>query len=382
MKNTFGTNFCVTISGESHSEGICVIIDGVPSGIKIDRGMVEHFLTLRRPAGKVSTPRQEKDDFTVMSGIFDGYTTGTPICIVIPNSDTRSKDYSKTKNLPRPGHADYTAHIKYLGFEDYRGGGHFSGRITAGIVAAGAIASEVLKKYGIRIGTHISKCGEISDRDFNSADYLSDIETLSSLSFPVLDAESEIRMKELISCCRDEKNSIGGITETAVVGMPAGIGEPFFDSLESVLSHGLFSIPGIKGVEFGSGFGFARMIGSEANDGFFMDGDKISTITNHSGGINGGISNGMPIIFRCAVRPTPSIMREQNTVNMISKENTTICIEGRHDPAIIHRASIVISSITAIALLDMLEARYGECLFGLEVKEQQTPLMDERVENK
>lgn len=366
MKNTFGHNFAVTISGESHGGGICVIIDGVPSGIAIDRQCIEDFLTLRRPSGNISTPRQEADDFSILSGIFNGYTTGTPICISIPNTDTRSHDYSKTKALPRPGHADYSGHIKYCGYEDYRGGGHFSGRITSGIVAAGAIAMTILNKCGIHIGTHVAKCGAISDREFNKNDYIGDISLLNTLSFPVLDPNAADKMKELISSMRSELNSIGGITQTLILGVPAGIGEPFFDSLESVISHALFSVPGVKGVEFGAGFGFADMTGSEANDEFYMDNGSIKTYTNNNGGINGGISNGMPITFRTAIKPTPSIMREQKTIDMDKLKNSTITIEGRHDPAIIHRASIVITSVTAIALLDMLETRYGECLIGLE----------------
>ncbi|MBE6543290.1 MAG: chorismate synthase [Ruminococcaceae bacterium] len=368
MKNTFGNNFAVTISGESHGGGICVIIDGVPSGIAIERSQIEDLLTLRRPAGKISTARQEGDSFTIMSGIFEGYTTGTPICISIPNSDTRSRDYEKTKDLPRPGHADYSGHIKYCGFEDYRGGGHFSGRITAGIVAAGAVAMAVLNKYGIYIGTHVAKCGGVLDRKLNERDLVGDICTLNTMSFPVLDNDSAIAMKDIIASAAKNLDSIGGITETAVVGVPAGVGEPFFDSLEGVISHGLFSVPGIKGVEFGSGFGFANMTGKDANDAFYMDGGVVKTYTNNNGGINGGISNGMPIVFRCAVKPTPSIMREQSTVNMRTKEDAKLTIEGRHDPAIIHRASIVITSVTAIAILDMLETRYGECLECLEGK--------------
>ena len=370
MKNTFGNNFAVTISGESHGGGICVIIDGVPSGVAVSRDTIAHFLTLRRPAGKISTARQEADDFSVLSGIFEGVTTGTPICIVIPNSDTRSRDYSKIKDLPRPGHADYSGHIKYLGFEDYRGGGHFSGRITSGIVAAGAVALEVLKKYGITLGTHVKKCGGISDREFNAADYCSDIEALNNMTFPVLDDNKADDMKKAIENARNELNSIGGITETAVIGMPSGVGEPFFDSVESMISHCLFSVPGIKGVEFGAGFSFADMMGNEANDQFYSENGRIKTHTNNNGGINGGITNGMPIIFRCAVKPTPSIMREQSTVNMQTLENTSLTIEGRHDPAIIHRASIVITCITAIALLDLLETRFGECLTGLSKAEQ------------
>ncbi|MBO5744872.1 MAG: chorismate synthase [Clostridia bacterium] len=371
MKNTFGTNFCVTISGESHGNGICVIVDGVPSGIPFSNEFIAHHLSLRRPSGAISTARQEKDEFSVISGVFNGYTTGTPICILIPNADTKSKDYSKTKNIPRPGHADYTAHMKYFGFEDHRGGGHFSGRITAGIVAAGAIAMQVLKTHGIYIGTHVKSCGGIFDREFNNNDLKGDIDLLNTLSFPVLDNNCADGMKELITSLKQELDSVGGVTESIVIGMPTGIGEPFFDSLESVISHCVFSVPGIKGIEFGAGFSFANMKGSEANDPFTINDYKITTTTNNNGGINGGISNGMPIVFRCAVKPTPSIMKEQASVNLMSFENTSLTIEGRHDPAIIHRAAHVITAVTAIAILDALEARFGECLIGLDKKVDQ-----------
>ncbi len=361
MKNSFGNNFTVTIAGESHGDGITVIIDGVIPGVKIDREVIEHALYLRRPSGEVSTKRQEADDFKILSGIFEGYTTGTPIAIFIPNTNTKSKDYSATRPFPRPGHADYSGHVKYMGFEDYRGGGHFSGRITSGIVAAGAIAGEILKKYGIKCGTHVQSCGGVYDRFLNENDYNSDIDILNKLNFPVLDEEAKDAMKKVIKTASENRDSVGGITETVITGLEAGVGEPWFDSVESMISHAVFSVPGIKGIEFGAGFSFAGMTGSKANDPFFMDGDKIKTKTNNNGGINGGITNGMPILFRCAVKPTPSIYKEQQTVNMLTGEDAAIEIVGRHDPAIIHRASIVITSVTNIAILDLLTTRFGYC---------------------
>ena len=258
--------------------------------------------------------------------------------------------------------ADYTAEVKYRGFQDYRGGGHFSARLTAPLVAAGAIIESALMDKGIFIGTHIKNLHGIYDRDFTSLE--DDIALLFGKLFPVLDGESETAMKEEILKAKEMSDSIGGILETAVIGLPAGVGEPWFDSLESTISHILFSVPGIKGVEFGLGFGFADKYGSEANDAFFTDGEKIYTKTNNNGGINGGISNGMPIIFRTAVRPTPSIFKEQDTVSLSKMENTVLKIEGRHDPAIIHRARAVVDAVTAIAIADALTSCFGTSYFG------------------
>ncbi|MBQ8309825.1 MAG: chorismate synthase [Clostridia bacterium] len=355
MKNTFGQSVAVTLFGESHGEEIGAVLDGLAPGLRIDEDFIRHQLSLRRPQGKISTARVEADEFRIVSGVFEGRTTGTPLCILIPNTNTRSKDY--TKGLPRPGHADYTAQCKYHGFQDYRGGGHFSGRITAALVAAGAIAISALRQNGILIGTHISRLASICDRHFG--DYEADLEMLGDLAFPVLNPAIEALMKKEIEQAASEGDSVGGVLETAVIGLPAGVGEPWFDTVESVLSHALFSIPAIKGVEFGDGFALADLRGSEANDGFRSIGGKIVTTTNHNGGINGGITNGMPVIFRCAVKPTPSIFQEQESVDLDTKENATLKLEGRHDPAIIHRARVVVDSITALALCDLLALRFG-----------------------
>lgn len=357
MKNTFGQNIAVTIYGESHGESIGVVLDGMTAGIPVDREYINAQLALRRPSGKISTSRQEQDEFRIVSGVFEGRTTGTPICIVIPNTQTRSKDYSATRALARPSHADYTANCKYHGFEDYRGGGHFSGRITAGLVAGGAIALTALKGKGIQIGTHIARCGAVKDRDFQ--DIAKDVESLKSRNFAVLDESAETAMKQKIEAVAKEGDSVGGVLETAVIGMPAGVGEPWFDTIEGILSHALFSIPAIKGVQFGNAFDMVDLMGSQYNDSFRMDGDKIVTATNHNGGINGGITNGMPLLFQCAVKPTPSIYKEQETVNFFTKENATLQIQGRHDPAIIHRARVVVDSVTALVLCDILSGRFG-----------------------
>ena len=355
MKNTFGQSVAVTLFGESHGEEIGAVLDGLAPGLLIDEDFIRHQLSLRRPQGKISTARVEADEFRIVSGVFEGRTTGTPLCILIPNTNTRSKDY--TKGLPRPGHADYTAQCKYHGFQDYRGGGHFSGRITAALVAAGAIAISALRQNGILIGTHISRLSSVCDRHFG--DYEADLEMLGDLAFPVLNPSVEPIMRREIELAASEGDSVGGVLETAVTGLPAGVGEPWFDTVESVLSHALFSIPGIKGVEFGDGFALADLRGSEANDGFRAIGGKIVTTTNHNGGINGGITNGMPVVFRCAVKPTPSIFQEQESVDLDTKENAILKLEGRHDPAIIHRARVVVDSITALALCDLLALRFG-----------------------
>ncbi len=357
MKNTFGTSITATIYGESHGEAIGVILDGMTPGIPVDRDFIDAQLTLRRPAGKISTARQEPDEYRIVSGVFEGKTTGTPICIVIPNTQTRSKDYSATRALARPGHADYTAYCKYHGYEDYRGGGHFSGRITAGLVAAGAIALTALRGKGITIVTHIARCGGVSDRKFG--DIAADIEQLRTMPFAVLDEAASTEMYARMEAIAAEGDSIGGMLETAVLGMPVGVGEPWFDTVEGILSHALFSIPAIKGVSFGDAFDLLDAKGSEYNDPFCMDGGKISPVTNHNGGINGGITNGAPITFRCAVKPTPSIYKEQDTVDFFKNENAKLQIQGRHDPAIIHRARIVVDSVTALVLCDILAARFG-----------------------
>ncbi len=362
MKNTFGNNISVTLFGESHGTAIGAVIDGLPAGVKVNEEFIAHQLDLRRPFGKISTPRQESDKFKIVSGVFKGKTTGTPVCIVIPNENTQSKDYSKDYGKARPGHADYTAFCKYSGCEDYRGGGHFSGRITAGLVAAGAIAVDLLSKKGIKIGTHISKCAGVEDDGFS--DYENDISVLSKKLFPVLNEKAGEKIISNIENAAKDGDSVGGILETAVVGLPVGIGEPWFDSVESVLSHALFSIPGVKGVEFGAGFSCADMTGSVMNDSFCLCKDKVITKSNNNGGINGGITNGMPVIFRCAVKPTPSISKEQETIDFFNKVNTILSVKGRHDPCIVHRARVVVDSVTALVLCDLLAQKYGTDWLG------------------
>lgn len=355
MKNTFGQSVAVTLFGESHGEYIGAVLDGMAPGLVVDEEFIRHQLSLRRPQGKISTARVEADEFRIVSGVFEGKTTGTPLCILISNTNTRSSDYYRS--IPRPGHADFAAECKYHGYQDARGGGHFSGRITAALVAAGAIAISALRQNGILIGTHISRISDICDRNFES--YESDIETLADLTFPVLDSAKGNMMRACIEHAASEGDSVGGVLETAVIGLPAGVGEPWFDTVEGMLSHALFSIPAIKGVEFGTGFGMADLRGSDVNDAFRIQNGRIVTTTNHNGGINGGITNGMPVIFRCAVKPTPSIFQEQESVDMLKKENVSLTLQGRHDPAIIHRARVVVDSVAALVLCDLLALRFG-----------------------
>ena len=355
MKNTFGNSLTVTLFGESHGPMVGAVIDGIAPGIKIDEDYINKKLALRRPCGKISTQRVEADEYQIISGAFNGYTTGAPLTVIIPNENTNSKCYSK--ELPRPSHADYSAECKYHGFQDYRGGGHFSGRVTAALVAVGAILSSALLSHGIKIGTHIATLHGISDRGFESFD--NDIDFLSEAIFPVLSGDSAEKMRREIERAQGCGDSVGGILESAIIGIPAGVGEPWFDSVESMISHILFSIGGIKGVEFGGGFALADMLGSEANDAFCLNDGKIETKTNYSGGINGGITNGMPITVRAAVKPTPSIYKEQSTVNLTTMKEEKLQISGRHDPAIIHRARAVVDAALAIAVADMLTVRFG-----------------------
>ncbi|MBQ1280889.1 MAG: chorismate synthase [Oscillospiraceae bacterium] len=357
MKNTFGTSVAVTLFGESHGPYIGALLDGLAPGIEIDPAYIAHMLTLRRPSGAISTPRKEADAFQIVSGVVGNVTTGTPITVLIPNEDTKSGDYAQMKTVARPSHADFAAECKYHGFQDSRGGGHFSGRITAALVAAGAICKCALEQKGIHIGTHVKKCAGIADREFE--DFGADIAALSQKTFAVLDEACGEAMRSAILAAASEGDSVGGILETAVTGVPAGVGEPWFDTVEGLLSHMMFSIPAVKGIEFGAGFALADMRGSEANDPMRMENGKVVTVTNHSGGINGGITNGMPLIFRTAVKPTPTIFKAQNTVDFKSMKDALLEANGRHDPAIVHRARAVQDAATAIVLCDALALRYG-----------------------
>ena len=358
MKNSFGDALTLTLFGESHGPMIGATLDGLAPGMDVDEDSIRAALDLRRPQGKISTARSEADQFQIVSGVFNGKTTGTPLTLLIPNADTKSGDYRY--GVARPSHADLTGYLKYHGFEDYRGGGHFSGRLTAAVTAVCAPLRDALRKKGIGIGTHIRKIGGIFDREFDAADPFSDIDALASRPFPVLDDTAEEAMTRRIEEAAAEGDSVGGVLETLIAGLPAGLGEPFFDSAESRLAHAVFSVPAVKGVEFGAGFGFADMTGSAANDPIRVSPDGgFYTLTNHNGGINGGITNGMPVLMRTAVKPTPSIRKEQDTVNFLTGENAVTEVRGRHDPAVIHRARIVVDSLCAFVLADLLTGRFG-----------------------
>lgn len=364
MKNTFGQHLAVTLFGESHGAVIGAVLDGLCPGTPVDEENIRRMLQLRQPGGAISTARKEQDLFEIVSGAVDGVATGTPLTVLIRNQDTKSGDYAAMQALMRPGHADYPAQCKYHGYQDTRGGGHFSGRITAALVAAGAICHSALQAKGISIGTHISRCAGIPDRTFE--DLKADIQILSTALFPVLDAVAGEKMQKAVVAAKAEGDSVGGVLETAVIGLPSGVGEPWFDTFESMLAHILFSVPAVKGVEFGDGFALADMKGSVANDPLrYRDGSVVAT-TNHGGGIGGGITSGMPVIFRCAIKPTPSIAKRQRTVDILQKENADLEIKGRHDPAIVHRARVVIDAVTAIAVYDMLAGRFGTDYFAKE----------------
>ena len=358
MADWTGNNIKLSIFGTSHGPYIGASIDGLPAGIKVNEDSIRKALSLRRPGGRISTARVEQDEFEIISGVFNGYTSGDCLTVIIANSDTRSKDYSELKIKPRPSHADYSANVKYDGFNDYRGGGHFSGRLTAAIVALCAIIRDVLSFKGITVGSHIRSIGEIKD------DILSfkkeELDYLNEQYFAVLNEETKDKMLKLIEEARNSQDSVGGIIETAVLGLPCGIGEPYFDSVESRLASLIFSIGGVKGVEFGSGFDISRMYGHEANDEFAYDNGTVITLTNHNGGINGGITNGMPLVVSTAIKPTPSISRVQRTVNLQTGENCELEIHGRHDPCIVHRARIVVDSLICFGLLDLCISEYGK----------------------
>ncbi len=358
MKNTFGTSVALTLFGESHGAAIGAVLDGMAPGVPVDEAYIHAQMALRQSVAALSTARREPDEVKILSGVYRGKTTGTPIALMIENKQTQSADYDRTAGVARPGHADYTAHLKYHGYADPHGGGHFSGRLTAGIVAAGAIALTALREKGITVGTHIAACGGVHDRPFAN-DPRADILALRDMPFAVLDAAAGDAMCAKIEEARGAGDSVGGVLETAVCGLPAGVGEPWFDTLEGVLAHALFSIPAVKGVEFGAGFALAAMRGSEANDPFRVADGRVVTAGNRAGGILGGISNGMPLLVRTAIKPTPSIYLPQESVDMDSMQNTTLEIAGRHDPAIVHRARVVADSMVALTLCDMLAQRFG-----------------------
>ncbi len=340
--------------GESHGPAIGVVLEGVPAGLVLDLDAVRFDLSRRAPGkNALSTARREADEPRVLSGVFEGRTTGAPLCAVIENTDARSGDYERTKNLARPGHADYAAHVRYGGFNDYRGGGHFSGRLTAPLVFAGGVAKQLLAQRGIFVGAHISTIYGVNDDPLEDWDSL---RACAAKDFPVLSDEKGAEMREAILEAKNEQDSVGGAIECGVFGLPAGAGSPDFGrNAEGIFSQYLFAVPAVKAVAFGAGTAFALMRGSEANDPLFVDDDgSIRAEQNCAGGINGGITNGMPLVFEATLRPTPSIGRRQFTVNLAARENAELELSGRHDPCVVHRAVPVLEAAAALAACELL----------------------------
>ncbi len=356
MSSTYGEKIKISVFGESHGGGIGVVIDGLPAGEAIDFDAVLAQMARRAPGrDKTATPRKESDLPRVLSGMLGDVLTGAPLCAVIENTNTRSQDYGDLLAKPRPGHSDYTAYIKYHGANDIRGGGHFSGRITAPLVFAGAVCRQLLERRGIQIAAHIQSVGSIHDKPFDPVAVPSAlIKRLSASFFALIDESAEEPVRAEIEAARLAQDSVGGTIECAVTGLPAGVGEPMFDGLEGAIAKAVFGVPAVKGIEFGAGFALAAMRGSRANDAFCYDNGHVVTETNHCGGILGGIANGMPLIFRCAVKPTPSISQPQKTVDLQTGENTVLTIHGRHDPCIVPRAVPVIEAVTALAIINVL----------------------------
>ncbi len=360
MSSKFGHRIQISVFGQSHSQAIGVVIDGLPAGERIDLDQVQAFMKRRAPGRHpYATPRKETDTPEILSGLFEGRTCGAPLCAVIHNTNAHSKDYSNLIKTPRPGHADYTAAIKYHGFQDYRGGGHFSGRLTAPLCFAGAVCMQILARKGIQIGAHILSIKQVRDLSFDAIHMTAkDLQAVTSKEFPTLDDEAGRKMQKLIEDVRLVQDSVGGVIEAAAVGLPVGLGEPMFDGLESHLASILYAIPAVKGLEFGNGFGATMLYGSENNDPFYYDENgMIKTKTNHHGGSLGGISSGMPLTLRVAFKPTPSISQEQQTVGLESGKNETVRVIGRHDPCIVPRAVPCVEAAVAVALLDLYEMK-------------------------
>ena len=361
MSSEFGKILKVSVFGQSHGTAIGVNIDGLPAGETIDLEELQRFLDRRRPGkSPLSTARNEGDVPEILSGLLDGKTCGAPLCAVIRNSDQHSKDYSELQDKPRPGHADYTAWVKWKGFADMRGGGHFSGRLTAPLCIAGGIAKQILARRGIYVGAHLDSVGTAADAHFPLFPTRELFEEIAAKPFPTLSDNDGARMQDVILAAKSALDSVGGVIECAAIGLPAGLGDPMFDGVENRLAAALFGIPAVKGVEFGAGFNAAARRGSENNDPFAVENGRIAAVSNNAGGILGGITTGMPLTLRVAVKPTASIAKEQQTVSLSKLEDTQLQIHGRHDPCIAHRAVPVVEAVTATVLLDLLlEGNHG-----------------------
>ncbi|MDY0023737.1 MAG: chorismate synthase [Candidatus Izemoplasmatales bacterium] len=353
--NKIGHNISITFFGESHGEYIGVVIDQFPAGINIDLNLIEKNLKKRRPQSSLSTSRIEPDDFEIISGYKNGFTTGAALTVLVKNKNVKSDDYSYLENIPRPSHADYPANIKYSNYNDKAGGGIFSGRLTVLWIIVGSICQQILEKHNILVGSHIESIKNIYDNSFDKL-VIEDtiLKALNEMNFPLINLEIKAKMEEIISKSVNAKDSLGGTIESAIINMPIGVGEPLFLSIESYLSNLLFSIPGIKGIEFGEGFNLSRLTGSEANDQYTYEDEKIVFSSNNNGGILGGLSTGQPIILRLSVKPTSSIPKPQNSINLKTEENVVLEIKGRHDPQIVSRAVHVVNSVLNFAILDLL----------------------------
>lgn len=355
--NSYGNNIKLTVFGQSHAKSIGVVIDGLSAGTEIDQNYVAKIMSLRAPGSSpLATKRKEPDKVEFVSGVENGKSTGSAINAIIYNTDTRSSDYSDLESCPRPSHADYPAMVRYGDAFDRRGGGQFSGRLTAPICIAGAIALSLLEKKGISVATHILSVGNVDDTPFSPTENESELmQRLSADPMPVIDDKAKAKMTETIESAAKKLDSVGGVIECKITGLPVGIGEPMFDGMENAISRIIFGIPAVKGIEFGAGFGGSRMHGSQYNDSYYYDKNgNICTKTNNVGGICGGMSNGMPVIFRAAIKPTPSISMPQDTVNLKTGENVKIEINGRHDPCIALRAAVVVRAACAFAIYDLL----------------------------
>ncbi len=354
MSSSFGNNFKITIFGESHSDGVGVVIDNVPAGIKFDLNEIEEFMQRRAPGrNSLSTQRKEPDKLRIISGILDGVSCGSPIAVVIENTDVRSRDYEKMRNIPRPGHSDYPAAIKHNNANDIRGGGHFSARLTAPLCFAGAIAKQLLAKKGVTVAAHIYSVADVYDTPFKDVSLDTKlIGDIASKELAVIDDSIAEKIANKILDTKNSGDSIGGVVECCVLGMPVGIGEPIFGGIENKIASAIFSVPAVKGVEFGAGFEVANLRGSENNDEFFIQNGAVLTKTNNHGGILGGLSSGMPIIVRAALKPTPSIAKLQKSIDLSTMSDTELKIEGRHDPCVVPRGVVAIEAAVAIAVAD------------------------------
>lgn len=355
MSCSTGKNIVVTVFGQSHSQAIGAVIDGVPAGIEIDEEKIAQFMERRSAKDGLSTARHEADKVNIVSGLVDGITCGAPICGIIENGDVRSSDYDEYKTLQRPSHSDFAAYYKHNGFNDIRGGGNSSGRMTAALCFAGAVCIQLLEKKGVHIGAHAASVYNADDERFNPVDITADeLEKIKSKDYPVINDDALEKMKKAIADAKSEKDSVGGVIECAVIGLEAGIGEPMFDGLENKISSSVFAVPAVKGIEFGSGFEGSGKYGSENNDDFIIRSGKIVTAKNDHGGILGGMASGMPVVFRCAIKPVPSIGKVQHSVDLVSREEKEISVSGRHDPCIVFRAVPCIEAAAAIAVADLL----------------------------